>query len=232
MSIDSAIESLVSRQLKTDVKIAPPPKLKGTVVTVARSCGSGGEAIAGMLSERLKLRVYDANLLDAIAHEARTHKRLMKELDEHSEHLMNGWLRSIITGKGALQPEYRRALVNVVLGISHSGGVIVGRGANFILSGKNVFRLRIVCPLAKCVERVAKDEDMTPEKAEKHILNTDEKRDNFLRKVYPGDVHASASYDLTINTGTFNEEQAIDLILFAMRLRGFEVPEALLAASA
>ncbi len=232
MSIDSSIESLVSRQLKTDVKIAPPPQLKGTVVTVARSCGSGGEAIGHMLAERLKLGFYDVNLLDAIADEARTHKRLMKELDEHSEHLMDGWLRSIITGKGAFQPEYRRALVNVVLGISHSGGVIVGRGANFILSGKNVFRLRIVCPLSKCVERVAKDEDLTPKKAEKHILETDEKRDTFLKKVYPGNVHASASYELTINTGSFSKEQAIEIILFAMRLRGFEVPEPQLATSA
>ena len=231
MSIDSAIESLVSRQLKTDVKIAPPPQLKGTVVTVARGCGSGGEAIASALAERLKLRFYDVNLLDAIAEEARTHKPLMKALDEHSEHLMNGWLRSIITGKGAFQPEYRRALVNVVLGISHSGGVIVGRGANFILSGKNVFRLRVVCPLPICAERIAKEENLSLEKAEKHVLKTDEKRDNFLKKVYPGNIHASASYDLTISTGSYNQEQALELILCAMRLRGFEVPEPQLATS-
>ena len=225
MSIDSTIESLVNRQLKTKVNLVPPPQLKGTVVTIARSCGSGGEAIAHMLADRLKLRCYVAELLDAIADEARADKDMMKQLDEHSEHLMDGWLRSIITGKGAFEPEYRRALVNVVLGISHSGGVIVGRGANFVLSGKNVFRVRIVCPLPSCVERVAKEKGMKPHKAEKYVLKMDKRRDRFLKKVYPANVHASASYDLTLNTDGFTYEQAVEMILFAMKQQRYAVPE-------
>ena len=231
MSIDSTIESLVNRQLKTKVKIAPPPQLRGTVVTVARSCGSGGEAIAHMLAERLKLHCFDDDLLDAIAGEAKADKTVMKQLDEHSQHLMDGWLRSIITGKGAFEPEYRRALVNVVLGISHSGGVIVGRGANFVLSGKNVFRVRVVCALPSCVERVSRDQGMKPHKAEKHILRPDKRRDRFLKKVYPANVHASASYDVTLNTDGFSFEQAVEIILFAMQQQGYEVPEPQVVAS-
>ncbi len=225
MSVDSIIESLVSRQLKTEVKIAPPPQLRGTVVTVARSCGSGGEEIAELLAERLGLRCYDAELVVAIAEDARTDKRVMDQLDEHSQHLMDGWLRAIITGKGAFAPDYRRALVDVVLGISHSGGVIVGRGANFILTGKNVFRIRVVCPFETCVARVAEREQIDTHKAEKHVLKVDKQRDKFIKQVFPSNVHASASYDLTINTDAFSFEQAVEVILFAMEQRGYEVPK-------
>jgi len=225
MSIDSTIEGLVSRHLKTPAKVATPPSLKGTVVTVARSCGAGGEEVAYLLAERLGLRCYDADLVQAIAEEAKADKQLMARLDEHTEHLMNGWLRSIITGKGAFSPEYRRALVSVVLGISHGGGVIVGRGANFVLSGKNVFRVRTVCSLPVCVERVAKDRGIKKGKAEKMVLRTDKLRDKFLRKLYPANVHASSSYDLTVNTDHLSYEQAVEIILFAMKQKGYKVPE-------
>ena len=77
MSIDSTIEGLVSRHLKTQAKVAPPPSLKGTVVTVARSCGSGGEKIAYLLAERLGLRCYDDDLVQAIAEEAKADSQLM-----------------------------------------------------------------------------------------------------------------------------------------------------------
>ena len=225
MSVDSIIESLVSRQLKTQVKLEPPPQLKGTVVTVARSCGSGGEKIAQMLAERLGLHCYDNDLLDAIAEEARTNSRIMSRLDEHTQQLMDGWLRAIITGKGAFTTEYRRALVNVVLGISHGGGVIVGRGANFILSGRNVFRMRIVCSLPACVERIANEKGVKHFKAEKFVLKTDKRRDKFLRQVFPSNVHASSSHDLTLNTDRVSSPQAVEIALFTMKQLGYEVPE-------
>ena len=225
MTIDSVIEGLVSRQLKTKVEVAPPPQLKGTVLTVARTCGSGGEQIANMLADRLQLRCYDNELLDAIAEEARTDKDVMARLDEHADELMDGWLRAIITGKGAFAPEYRRALVNVVLGISHSGGVIVGRGAHLILTGKNVFRLRVVCSLPTCVERISQEMGFKKAEAEAYVLKIDKRREKFLTKVYPTNVHASSGYDLTVNTDKFSFEQVVELILFAMKQRGYDVPE-------
>ena len=144
---------------------------------------------------------------------------------------MDGWLHAIVKGKGSFTPEYRRALVSVVLGISHSGGVIVGRGANFILTGPNVFRVRVVCSLPVCVERIAEKENVKPAKAEKIILETDKNRDAFLRQVYPRNIHASSSYDLTLNTERLNFGQAVETILFTMKQLGFEVPEPQLVLS-
>jgi len=231
MSVDSIIENLVSRQMKTPVKVAPPPRLRGTVVTVARSCGAGGEEIAHLVAERLGLHCYDEELINAIAEEAKTDHHILARLDEHAQELMDGWLHAIITGKGSFTPEYRRALVSVVLGISHSGGVIVGRGANFILTSPNVFRVRVVCTLPVCVERVAKKERVNPAEAEKIVLKTDKHRDAFLRKVFPSNIYASSSYDLTLNTERLSYNQAVETILFTTKQFGIEVPEPHLAAS-
>ncbi len=192
---------------------------------MARNCGAGGEEVAHLLANRLGLHCYDEELIDAIAEEAKADQRVLARLDEYSQNLMEGWLRAIVTGKGTFAPEYRRALVNVVLGISHSGGVIVGRGANFILTSSNVFRVRVVCPLPQCVERVAKEQGIKPEKAQKIVLKTDKHRKEFLHKVYPPHVDSSSSYDLTLNTERLSYNQAVETILFTMQQLGFEVPE-------
>ena len=231
MSVDSIIEKLVSRQMKTPVKLVPPPPLRGTVVTVARNCGAGGEEIAHLLAERLGLHCYNEVLLDAIAKRVKADPQVLARLDEHAHNLMEGWLRAAVTSKGTFTPGYRRALVNVVLGISHSGGVIVGRGANFILTSPNVFRVRVVCPLSLCVERVAKKEGVKLAKAEKIVLKTDKHRKAFLKEVYPSHFRGSSSYDLTLNTARLSYKQAVETILFTMQQLGFEVPEPHLVAS-
>lgn len=226
MSIDLIIENLISRQVKTAVKLESPPRLKGTVVTIARHSGAGGEDVAQILADRLGLHCYDQDLLDAMAKEARVDKELMQHLDEEVAPMITGWVQTIIGGKGAFKEDFRRALVKVALGIAHTGGVIVGRGVNFILSGDNVFRVRVVGSDEVRAKRFAEKHNLTPEKAAKIIKETDRRRERFVRKVFPlKKVKSPKNFDLIVNTDDMSFEQAAELVLFAMKQKGFEVPE-------
>ncbi len=228
MTIDSIIENLVNRQMKKPVKLAPPPSLRGTVVTVARRCGAGGEEIARALADRLGLHCFNEELIDAIAEEVKDDPHVLARFDEHSQNLTELWLRAAITSKATFTPEYRRALEHAVLGISHSGGVIVGRGVNFILTGPNVFRVCVVCPLPLCVDRVAKREGIESAEAEKIVLKTDKHREAFLHQLYPS--NDSSTFDLTLNTERLSYSHAVEIILFTMQHFGFDVPEPHLAS--
>ncbi len=230
MSVDSIIENLVKRQIKKPLKLAPPPTLKGTVVTVARRCGAGGEEIAHALADRLGLHCFNEELIDAIAEEVKDDPHILARFDEHSQNMMELWLRAAITSKATFTPKYRRALEQVVLGISHSGGVIVGRGVNFILTGPNVFRVYVVCPLPLCVDRVAKREGIESAEAEKLVRNTEKHREAFLHQLYPSNICDSSTFDLTLNTERLSYSQAVETILFTMQHFGFDVPEPHLAS--
>ncbi len=226
MSIDSIIENLISRQVKTTVKLDAPPKLKGTVVTITRHSGAGGEDVGQILADRLGLHCYDQDILDAITKEAGVDKELMQRLDEEVAPMITGWVQSIIGGKGAFKEDFRRALVKVALGIAHTGGVVVGRGVNFILTGDNVFRVRVVGSDDVRAKRFAEKHNLTVEKAAKVIKATDRKREKFVRKLFPAKkVKSPKNFDIIVNTDEMTFEQAAELIIFAMKQKGFNVPQ-------
>ena len=69
---------------------------------------------------------------------------MLERLDERVDGLKGAWLRYLLTGESLFKDTYRRNLISVVLAIASHGGVILGRGANFILSHLPVLRVRIV----------------------------------------------------------------------------------------
>ena len=83
--------------------------------------------------------------------------------------------------------------------------------------------------MPSCCERIAEKKKIHRDKAERYVLKMDKRRDKFLKRVYPANVHASASYDLTLNTDDFTVPQAVEVVLFAMQQRGYDVPEPELA---
>ena len=58
--------------------------------------------------------------------------------------MRSNWLELLFTDKPLQEQRYLQTLVDVVIGIYRNGGVIVGRGANFILDGTPALRVRIV----------------------------------------------------------------------------------------
>src|SRR5690606_33597280 len=111
-----------------------------------------------------------------VASDARVPRYLMERLDEQAASAWDDWTHSLITGKAASKDDYRRHLVNVVLGIARAGGVIVGRGAHLILDEKHVFRVRITGSPEKCAQEIARRKHLTMEEARKDVLRVNRER--------------------------------------------------------
>jgi cytidylate kinase len=212
-ALQSLIKAIAMEQRQQG---AGPPK-QGCVVTVSRARGSGGEPIARALAQRLKVGYFDHEIIAAIAREARVDQHAVAMLDEQASGLKASWLLSMLTGETLFKDTYRRILFNVVFGILRTGGVILGRGANFILEGQKAFRVRIPGSEVVCARRISEDKGMSYDKALALVRETNRERADFVKALCKRDINIPEAYDLSINTDHIGIDKAPDIILLAMR---------------
>ena len=195
-ALQSIIKAIVLEQRGHPVKTTP----SAPVVTISTGAGAGGKVVAQLLAERLRIPVFDKEILNAIAEEAHIDKHVLERLDERVDGLKGAWLRYLVTGESLFKDTYRRNLISVVLAIASHGGVILGRGANFILSHLPVLRLRVIGSKECCVARYVDQEGVPQRAAEALVAETDEGRRDFIRKLYQRDIDDPLGYDLILNS--------------------------------
>lgn len=193
------------------------------VVTLSRDYGAGGNVVAELLSQRLGVEVYDREILDGIADASKVDRELMEQLDEKVRaQRATAWVRSIFTNNTAFPESYRYHLVNVVLGICNTGGIIVGRGAHIVLAARPVFRVRIVGSETTCAERIAEREDIPVSEALEKVAAVNQERGEFLWQMFHRRQNDATLFDLTVNTDHFPSFDAVaDLIVEAMAKSGY-----------
>ncbi|MBF0136565.1 MAG: cytidylate kinase-like family protein [Magnetococcus sp. DMHC-1] len=205
---------------KTDVGVLAKP-----LVTISRMYGANGSAIANLLAETLGVQLYDRELLKAVVKEAKGNAHIMEQLDERATTAMDDIIQGFFVDKGSANSNFFRYMVKVILGISSSGGVIVGRGAHLVIpTNRPTLRVRIEGSLDMCTKRVAKRLEIKERKAEKIIIEKNRDRDKFVEKIASKYPNPRAYYDLTINTDFFEPERVVRIILVALREIGFPVP--------
>jgi len=192
----------------------PPP-----VITLSRDFGAGGNTIASLLAARLGVEVYDREILDEISKESKVDSELMAQLDEKVRaDKTSAWIRSIFTNNTAFPTSYRHHLVNVVLGICNTGGIIMGRGGHIILAARHAFRVRIVGSEERCAERIAERDGISIEEARAKIGSVNRERDDFLWKMFHRRVSDASLFDMIINTDQFQSlESVADILWLAMQ---------------
>ena len=193
--------------------VSRPPAL----VTICRDYGAAAEDVGRRLAKDLGVDYYDKELIDAIADESHMDRHLLERLDESVEGMKNAWLYAILPGVGDPRAAYTRNLVNILLGISRTGGVIVGRGAHLVLEKYGAFRIRIVGSVEVCAERVAASENLDMESARKRVNDMDKARADFIDKLYQRNLDEPRQYDLIIDSDRFEPAAMEEIILLASR---------------
>ena len=127
----------------------------------------------------------------------------------------------MLGARDVFKDAYHKALVTVILGIGRTGGVIMGRGANLVLTGQPVFRLRIVGSLDACTARVAKRDSIDRSVARQQVLDSDAGRAQFIRTLFGHEPEEPSAYDLTINSDHFGKKAMMELTLQAIKAGDF-----------
>lgn len=187
------------------------------VVALSRDCGGLGDEVARQLAERLGVKCYDRELLDAIVRRSTLDPEIVERLDENSHRHGNRWIASLLSGDSH-GVSYRRHLVRVVLGILNTGGVIVGRGAHIILAQHHAFRVRIAASHGACAERLALAKGISIEDAGREIGGVNAARAKFLWDHFGARLNDPTLFDLVINTDRLGDgAKVVDIVLFAMQ---------------
>ncbi|MBF0621540.1 MAG: cytidylate kinase-like family protein [Magnetococcales bacterium] len=210
------IQSIIGAQIYEDTQGDEGPT-DGPLITISRGFGANGTQIAKLLSEKLNIRFYDRALLREAAKEAQTDPYLMEQLDEQVTGVIDELVHSLFVRHGS-KDDFYRAMIKVILTISKSGGgVIVGRGAHLLLPARKALRVRIDGSLDRCVERVTRRLGIKKSRAKELIINTNEDRVRYVRRIFKRYSTRKTYYDLVINSDLYTPEQAVEVIAAAIK---------------
>jgi hypothetical protein len=197
---------------------------RGNVVTFTAEIGTGYEIAARAVAERLGVGYYDDQILEAVVAAVPEDRAAMERLDRQVSPMREEVVRQIVAGKSVLD-EYRRHLMDVILGIAGHEGVIVGREAHLMLSGHKVFRVRVVGSVACCAGRVAQAYRLSEEEARSQVLRAREDHAAFVRQVFGRDINDPVAFDLVVNSDHVPAEVIADVVIDTMHRAGFAVPK-------
>ena len=204
---------------------------KKFAVTICRQFGSGGSEIGYRLAQELGIKYYDKDIVVQAAKESGVCEKVM-ELEE--EKATGSFLYSMVLAPHAaashflnwtedsLNDRIYKAQANFIRkAASEESCVFIGRCADHLLWDEpNVLRVFIQADLDDRKARIAKEGDLTLEKAEEVIRKKDKTRANYYN------FHANrkwtdlTNYDLCLNVSkTGGIDEAVHLIKEMIRFR-------------
>ncbi|MEN8244152.1 MAG: cytidylate kinase-like family protein [Thermodesulfobacteriota bacterium] len=196
---------------KVKAKNSPLP-----VITMCIQPGSGGHMIAAEVAHRLGVELYDKNMLVPMANAVDAESQALEAIEQERPSGIQDFISSLLKKNYVYTGDYLQYLKDTVEIIGKiNNGVIVGRGANFILPYKGQFSVRTMAPLDIRVKNVAFRFGVSLDEAKKRVKNREQKRKNFVKEAFRKDITDPEHYDLIINTARMGLEASVDAIIGA-----------------
>ena len=191
------------------------------IITIGRQFGSGGKEVGIRVAKELGIPFYDKELLQEAAKKSGLCEKIFENFDERPKSLlysiaMDSYMFAL-PGAGAgdsLEQQVYLATFNTIRHIAEQGPcVIIGRSADYALADNpNLLSLFICAPLEDRVQRVAKRQNLTPDKARQLILKTDKRRASYYEYYSSQKWGAVDSYDFCINSSYLGLSRTVELI--------------------
>ena len=192
-----------------------------TIITIGRQFGSGGKEIGIRVAKELGIPFYDKEILRAAAEKSGLCEKIFENFDERPKSLlysiaMDSYMFSL-PGAGAnesLEQQVYLATFDTIRNIAKEGPcVIIGRCADYALADNpNLLSLFINAPLDVRIQRVAKRQNLSPEKARSLILKTDKRRASYYEYYSSQKWGAVDSYDFCMDSNCLGLGGTVELI--------------------
>jgi cytidylate kinase len=213
------------RARTTEVETPPVPVARFRNIAISREAGAGGGAIARMVATKLNWKVYDHELVEAIAHRMERPVDEVKIFDELAPSAVQDWLLPLREEHYAPQEAYLDHLAKLVEAIGRAGdSIVVGRGAGFILPRNETLSVRIIAPLKARAARLAERMGVSQRTARRAARDLDRRRAQFVRTMYRADANDSHNYDLVLDSDSLGLPMASELITRAVEFGRPEPP--------
>ena len=198
--------------------------MKKTVITIARSYGSGGRTLGKLLAEELGINCYDREILRMASDDSGINEALFGQTDEKLKKspLFRIARKNPYKG-GVIPPEsadfvsddnlfnYQAKVVNDLA--EKESYVIVGRCVNYVFKDRpNTLRVFVHAPWEFRVEQASQKISGSREDVEKFLLKDDKRKQDYYRKFAGGQWSDATNYDLCLNSGKLGFDKCVDAI--------------------
>ena len=203
--------------------------MKKTVITIARSYGSGGRTLGKLLAEELGINCYDREILRMASDDSGINEALFGQTDEKLKKspLFRIARKNPYKG-GVIPPEsadfvsddnlfnYQAKVIRELA--EEESCIIIGRCANYIYrDDKDCVSVYLHADREIRCERLQKRDQISEKEALKTIQEVDEKRAAFQEQCTSTRWGDGNEYDLCIDTGKIGIENAVEMILEYIR---------------
>jgi len=181
------------------------------VLTISRECGSSGDKIAKIISEKTGYTLLEKNSLEQIIDNEPFPDIPLEKFDEHSP----GFWENFTNEKDIYLDRLRTAVLKTA---DKGNAVIVGRGAQFILNGvPGVFKVKITASKDFKIQRTAEIIKKDVKTAERYCRKIDHERNGFCKFFFGGAWEDPAVYHMVISTDNFTAEETAGIIINAYK---------------
>jgi cytidylate kinase len=187
-----------------------------SIITISRGSFSKGKEVAERVAEKLNYQCVSRDVLI----EASEHFNIPEIKLVRAIHDAPSILDSFTHGKERYVAYIREALLEYV---KKDNVVYHGLAGQFFLKGiPHVLKIRITADLEDRIKNEAEKEGISYDAARKILVRDDEERRKWALTLYGLDPWDSRIYDMTIHIGCISINEAVHLILEAVKLPCFQ----------
>jgi len=202
-------------------------------VTISRMYGSGGSEIAERVAKSLGWKLYDNDIVDAIAARSGLPAAEVADREERGPSLVERISGAFTLGTPEAMPAFvegsvttpdeeivatTRAIIEEA--VKKGPAVLVGRGAQCLLA-ERLDGLHVFChaPTAALVQYAITKLAIPPAEAEKKVNEMNKHREQYVQRNWGRKWMSPLNYHLCVDTSYFGLEGSADLIAKAARDR-------------
>ncbi len=200
------------------------------VITIARTCGSGGSYVGEELKKKLGINLYEHDILQIASEDSGISMELFARSDEElkknplfrfSRYIYRGDLippsSSEFTSEENLFNYQAKVLKELADKESY---IVIGRCADFVLDGMtNLIRVFICADKDDRINTESERLHVSLHKAKERIDKVDRKRDEHYRYFTGHDREDMTNYDICLNTSVMSYEKCADAIIEYMKIK-------------
>jgi cytidylate kinase len=210
-------EVLLRASQYQEVSGGPREPTPSYLITISREAGALGTSVARAVGKLLGWPVYDRELLEHIGKEMGTQADILKAIDEKPISWLEECVLNLVAEYNLSHDSYMIHLLATLRGLAEQGnGVIVGRGANFVVPRETTLNVRLVADRKDRVANLQRLLDLPEKEASRWEEKTNRERHDFVRRHFGQDVGDPHLYDLVLNTSRWSVDECAEVIVGAL----------------
>ncbi len=200
------------------------------VITISRTCGSGGSYVAEELEKKLGIKLYGQDILQLASEDSGISIDLFARSDEElqsnplfrfTKYIYDGKLIPPSSSDFTSQENLFNYQAKVLKDLAKKENyVVIGRCADFVLKDEENLVRVFICADKK--DRIKTESDrltISTKEAESRIDKVDKKRTNHYNYFTGNERDDMTNYDICLNTSRLNYDKCADIIIEYMKAK-------------